>query len=62
MKTVRIPPDLRRAISRFEREVRNHAWKGSNPPEEWEDIENHYLRAKDGLIRLIDKHLKEEVK
>lgn len=62
MKTPALPQDIRRAISRFEKEVRNHAFKGTAHPSEYEEIEIAYLQAKDGLIRVINRHLKEEVK
>lgn len=62
MKVSTLPPDIRRAISRFEREVRNHEFRGAADPSEYKEIESAYLRAKDGLIRVISRHLKEEVK
>lgn len=50
-----ITVQISRAISRFEKAVREHAWLGSQPPQTWPQIEDEYLKAKTGLERAIAK-------
>lgn len=44
----------RRALRRFENAVRQHAFKGSQPVEDWEDIDYEYARAKREVLSYMD--------
>ena len=46
--------NIRRAIKRFENAVINKTWKGSQPPETWDEIEETYKRAKEHLFASIN--------
>ena len=48
-------PSTRRALTRFERAVRAHAFKGAHMPEEHEAIEREYKMAKATVERLIGR-------
>lgn len=54
----KLNPAIRRLLNRFEKAVEAKAWKGSNPPDEWEAIEDEYTMAKDRLIDMIIAHQK----
>ena len=46
--------NIRRAIKRFENALINKTWKGSQPPETWDEIEETYKRAKEHLFASIN--------
>jgi hypothetical protein len=40
-----------RKLLRFEKAVREHEWKGSQPPEDWSIIDKNYEDAKKAVLR-----------
>lgn len=44
---------IKAAITRFDNAAQNYAFKGSAHPDEWQDIENTYIKARERLERLI---------
>ena len=45
------------AMKRFEKASIALSWKGSGPPEDWDDIENEYNLAKQNLLKYLPNAL-----
>ena len=41
-------------LSRFEQAATEKSWKGSQPPEDWESIDNYYREAKKEIILYVE--------
>lgn len=52
-----IPPSIKRAITRFDQAARDDEMKGSQDPEDADDIEREYEMARAALERTIQRAL-----
>ena len=47
---------FKKLLKEFEKAAINISWKGSQPPEDWEAIDEDYINAKQAIINYVAKN------